>query len=69
MLSSTKPPVRNLGNPMQSNQIKSNRLPLGQVLVCDVLLSFVLLCSINVICILHLLHNRVDACPAVGRNR
>ncbi|EAT47904.1 AAEL000989-PA [Aedes aegypti] len=67
MLSSTKSnPAGESWNPFG---LADPRLPLGQVLVCDVLLSFVLLCSINVICILHLLHNRVDACPAVGRNR
>uniref|UniRef100_A0A182PKR7 Uncharacterized protein n=1 Tax=Anopheles epiroticus TaxID=199890 RepID=A0A182PKR7_9DIPT len=43
------------------------RLQLGQVLLCDIVLAIGMLCAINLICILHLVHSRLDTtCPATG---
>uniref|UniRef100_A0A182K0B3 Uncharacterized protein n=1 Tax=Anopheles christyi TaxID=43041 RepID=A0A182K0B3_9DIPT len=42
------------------------RLQLGQVLLCDIVLAIGMLCAINLICILHLVHSRLDTCPAGG---
>uniref|UniRef100_A0A182UHJ1 Uncharacterized protein n=1 Tax=Anopheles melas TaxID=34690 RepID=A0A182UHJ1_9DIPT len=39
---------------------------LGQVLLCDIVLAIGMLCAINLICILHLVHSRLDTCPAAS---
>ena len=38
------------------------RLELGQVLLCDCLLSIVVLCAINIICIIYILQTCIDSC-------